>query len=129
MSTTPQESCLEKSRNKDAKQYHILFAYAADKCSVVSNSLQPHGLQPSRLLCPWNISRQEYWSGLPFPYMQKNGKYLKQRKKFPSDTDRNKVNGIKEGYTTDFSGIPKFFFKKKKMGRNRGKMLRVDKVE
>ena len=46
-------------------------------------------------------------------YMQKNGKYLKQRKKFPSDTDRNKVNGIKEGYTTDFSGIPKFFFKKK----------------
>ena len=104
----------KKSRNKDAKQYHILFMYAADKCSVVSNSLQPHGLQPSRLLCPWNISRQEYWSGLPFPYMQKNGKYLKQRKKFPSDTDRNKVNGIKEGYTTDFSGIPKFFFKKKK---------------
>ena len=45
--------------------------------------------------------------------MQKNGKYLKQRKKFPSDTDRNKVNGIKEGYTTHFSGIPKFFFKKK----------------
>ena len=57
----------KKSRNKDAKQYHILFMYAADKCSVVSNSLQPHGLQPSRLLCPWNISRQEYWSGLPFP--------------------------------------------------------------
>ena len=23
-------------------------------CSVVSNSLQPHGLQPTRLLCPWN---------------------------------------------------------------------------
>ena len=23
-------------------------------CSVVSNSLQPHGLQPARLLCPWN---------------------------------------------------------------------------
>ena len=22
--------------------------------SVVSNSLRPHGLQPSRLLCPWN---------------------------------------------------------------------------
>ena len=34
----------KKSRNKDAKQYHILFIYAADKCSVVSNSLQPHGL-------------------------------------------------------------------------------------
>ena len=22
--------------------------------SIVSNSLQPHGLQPTRLLCPWN---------------------------------------------------------------------------
>ena len=30
-----------KSRNKDAKQYHILFIYAADKCSVVSNSATP----------------------------------------------------------------------------------------
>ena len=33
--------------------------------SVVSNSLQPHGLQAARLLCPWGFSRQEYWSGLP----------------------------------------------------------------
>jgi len=57
----------KKSRNKDAKQYHILFIYAADKSSVVSNSLQPRGLQPSRLLCPWDFSKQEYWSGLPFP--------------------------------------------------------------
>ena len=32
--------------------------------SVVFNSLQPHGLQPLRLLCPWDS--QEYWSGLPF---------------------------------------------------------------
>ena len=35
-------------------------------CSVGSNSLQPHGQQPTRL--PWvEFSRQEYWSGLPFP--------------------------------------------------------------
>ena len=33
--------------------------------SVVSNSLQPHGLQLTKLLCPWGFSRQEYWSGLP----------------------------------------------------------------
>ena len=45
--------------------------------------------------------------------MQKNGKYIKQGKRFPSDADRNKVNGIKEGYTTDFSGTSKFFFQKK----------------
>ena len=36
-------------------------------CSVVSGSLQPHGLEPARQLCPWDFSKQEYWSGLPFP--------------------------------------------------------------
>ena len=35
--------------------------------SVVSDSLQPYGLQPTRLLCPWRFSRQEYWSGLTCP--------------------------------------------------------------
>ena len=30
-------------------------------------SLRPHGLQPTRLLCPWGFSRQEHWSGLPYP--------------------------------------------------------------
>ena len=35
--------------------------------SVVSDSLWPYGLQPTRLLCPWGFSRQEYWSGLPCP--------------------------------------------------------------
>ena len=32
--------------------------------SVKSNSLRPHELQPTRLLCQWGFSRQEYWSGL-----------------------------------------------------------------
>ena len=36
-------------------------------CSVMSDSLQLHGLQPTKLLCPWAFSRQEYWSGLPYP--------------------------------------------------------------
>ena len=35
--------------------------------SVMSNCLQPHGLYPARLLCPWGFSWQEYWSGLPLP--------------------------------------------------------------
>ena len=35
--------------------------------SVVPDSLRPHGLQPTRLLCPSDFSRQGYWSGLPFP--------------------------------------------------------------
>ena len=36
----------------------------AKSCSAL---LQPHGLWPTRLLCPWGFSRQEYWSELPFP--------------------------------------------------------------
>ena len=35
--------------------------------SVVSDTLWPHGLQTTRLLCPWDFSRQEYWSGMPSP--------------------------------------------------------------
>ena len=35
--------------------------------SVMSDSFRPHGLQLTRLLCPWGFSRQEYWSGLPCP--------------------------------------------------------------
>ena len=36
-------------------------------CSVVSSSLQPHGLWPTRLAhMSMEFSRQEYWSRLPF---------------------------------------------------------------
>ena len=35
--------------------------------SVMSDSLRLHGLQPAKLLGPWEFSRQEYWSGLPCP--------------------------------------------------------------
>ena len=35
--------------------------------SVVSNSLWLHGLWPTRPLLSMEFSRQEYWSGLPFP--------------------------------------------------------------
>ena len=33
----------------------------------VFDSLQSPGQQPARPLCPWDFSRQEYWSGLPVP--------------------------------------------------------------
>ena len=39
--------------------------YAVLSCSVVSDSLRPHGLQPTRLLCPWGFFKQDYLSGLP----------------------------------------------------------------
>ena len=54
-------------------QLHILSRQIAEcPCavlsrSVISDSLQPHGLQSTRLLCPRGFSRQDYWSGLPCP--------------------------------------------------------------
>ena len=43
-----------------------LCMHACKVASVVSDSVQSHGQQPTRLLCPLD-SRQEYWSGLPCP--------------------------------------------------------------
>ena len=34
---------------------HWLINLTICVCSVVSDSLQPHGLQPARLHCPWNF--------------------------------------------------------------------------
>ena len=34
---------------------------------VVSDSLQPHGQQSTKTPLSTGFSRQEYWSGLPFP--------------------------------------------------------------
>ena len=34
--------------------------------SVMPDSLQPHGVWLTRLLCPWGFFGQEKWSGLPF---------------------------------------------------------------
>ena len=77
----------------DSAQFHWLLLFS---CYVVSNSLQPHGLQHTRLVCPsllpgvcskvkvkvaqsirlfvtpWTLqpmefSRPEHWSGQPFP--------------------------------------------------------------
>ena len=39
-------------------------------CSVVSDSLRPHGLYVSHQThMSMEFSRQEYWSGLPFPFL------------------------------------------------------------
>ena len=37
------------------KRLSVLYVYMPS-CSVISNSLQPHGLQPARLTCPWKFS-------------------------------------------------------------------------
>ena len=47
---------------------HFFFLHLKLCCSFVSDTLQPHGLYYSMPgSCPWGFSRQEYWSGLPFP--------------------------------------------------------------
>ena len=39
----------------------------SESCTVVSNSLQPHGTVVCQASLPMGFSRQEYWSGLLFP--------------------------------------------------------------
>ena len=46
---------------------YSLYLCAVLSCSVMSDSLQPHGLKPTRLLYLWGFFKQEYWSGLPWP--------------------------------------------------------------
>ena len=38
--------------------------------------------EPTRLLCPWGFSRQEYWSGLPCPPPGEPLSYLKKFNKY-----------------------------------------------
>ena len=54
-------------------RYIYLHIYTVLSRSVISDSLQLHGLQPARFLCPWGFSRQEYCSGLPGPPL---GRYI-----------------------------------------------------
>ena len=41
--------------------------------SVVSNSLQPHGLQPTRLLCPWDFPGKSTGVGKPKKFVLLSG--------------------------------------------------------
>ena len=40
----------------------------SDSRSVMPDSLRPHVLQPTRLLCPWDFPGKDTGVGLPFPY-------------------------------------------------------------
>ena len=48
-------------------QSYNLCVCCAWSLSCVSDSWWPHELQHTKLLCPWEFSREEYWSGLPCP--------------------------------------------------------------
>ena len=55
----------EEQRNTSRKNEEA--AAAAANTSVVSDSVRPHRWQPTRLPPCLGFSRQEHWSGLPFP--------------------------------------------------------------
>ena len=46
--------------------YYIILAVVW-LLSCVGLFCNSHGCSPTRLLCPWDFSRQEWWNGLPFP--------------------------------------------------------------
>ena len=49
-------SCTRRSLTKKMSFLCFTSIYAnMHACSVMSDSLRPHGLQPTRLLCPWNF--------------------------------------------------------------------------
>ena len=43
--------------------------HACPVASVMSNSLWPYGLWPTRLLCPWDCPDQSTWETCPFPLL------------------------------------------------------------
>ena len=51
-------------------------------CSVVSDSLRPHGLQPTRLLCPWDFPGKSTGVGCHC-LLQKEGERFLNFKKLP----------------------------------------------
>ena len=42
--------------------YPTFTQWALLSCSTMSDSSWPHGLQPTRLLCPWGFPGKKYWS-------------------------------------------------------------------
>ena len=43
--------------------YTVIETRMCVSCSVMSDSLRPHGLQPTRLLCPWNSPAKNTGAG------------------------------------------------------------------
>ena len=57
-----------------------VYVYGCVSCPVVSDSLQPHGLEPSRLLCPWDFLGKNTGVGSCFLLQ---GIFLTQESKSP----------------------------------------------
>ena len=59
------------------------------ECSVESDSLRPHGLQPARLLCPWNFPGKNTGVGCPFLLQVISEPFIKDTALLPLNYLRN----------------------------------------
>ena len=59
--------CSSKIYTVSVKRFENICCCCCYVALVVSDSVRPHRLQPTRLPCPGGFSRQEHWSGLLFP--------------------------------------------------------------
>ena len=67
-STVTPESLLLDKKAEEKKETSFTDVHVCQVASVVSNSLQPHGLLVARQApLSMGFSKQEYWSGLPCP--------------------------------------------------------------
>ena len=57
-----ENSCIVISRNL----FSLATSLVLCVCLVASDSLQLHGLQPTRLLCPWNLPGKNTGAGCDF---------------------------------------------------------------
>ena len=65
----PGKSCTGNQALGNKQMPQTLFSTLCCWCfsrSVVSDSLRPHGLQPTRLLCPWDFPGKNTGVGCPF---------------------------------------------------------------
>ena len=62
----PQPAHSQSPAGQGCSQIALVSPAAAAESSVVSDSVRPHGRQPTRLPVP-GFSRREPWSGLPWP--------------------------------------------------------------
>ena len=57
---------IREMHSKTIMKQHFVPSGCVHSCSVTSNPLQPHGLQPTRLLCPWNLPGKNTGVGCHF---------------------------------------------------------------
>jgi len=77
----------EQVRTRETSYHTQVVVVVVVSCSVVSDSLRPHGALEAPL--SKGFSRQEYWSGLPFPSPGDLGNRLTELKLGSKSKEKN----------------------------------------